>query len=88
MTRLKVEVISTPLLSFDGRRGAALVVFNDQRKPVKLSVRGAEPEQLTAGPFYSYHLLKMSGDGRLEVASELGENFEFDVRFGRPSLFR
>ncbi len=88
MTPLKVEVISTPLLSFDGGRGAALVVFNDQRKPVKLTVRGAEPDQLTAGPFYSYHLLKMPGDGRLEVTSELGEKFEFDVRFGRPRRFR
>ncbi|MGC8615013.1 MAG: hypothetical protein ACP5UU_04275, partial [Thermoprotei archaeon] len=85
---MKFEVMSTPLLSSDGKRGAALVVFNDQRKDVALTVKGAEPDRLIARPFYSYHLLKMLGDGHLEVTTELGEKFELDVRFGKPRRFK
>gem|GEM_PF-1038553 len=84
---MKVELIATPLLSKEGMRGAALVVFNDKRKEVKLRITGAEPDQLTVRPQYSYYLIKMRGDGHVSVSADDDESFDFDVKFSPARRF-
>ncbi len=88
MAGLRVELIPTPLLSFDGSRGAILIIFNDQGKEVTLAAKGAEPNQVVARPLYSYHVLKMPGNGHVDLVSENGESFAFDVQFAPPRRFK